>query len=608
MPYLASNIVKNQRISRIHRFFTFKSVFSILFASVMLALILFAIAMVLMTHLLQGTNATTRHQVLASQVTQQVEPLLENLKAARDQHQRLETRYLLALLRRSFSIYSESVDARFGLYNGESRRSIMLMEGLPPILPPEPSRFSQIFLPTDPHKPVQIQTRSPSGYIVLYESNNKSQFSPAFNLITGTLLLLVIMSGMLWFIARTMTWRINQLSRQMTQFGEGNFSARVTPSGNDEISTLANGFNLATQRIESLMNANKLLLAHASHEIRTPITRIRLQVEMMSMLAQTLDKPIQEKIDKRAEAINRDLTGLNDLVESILLVSRLDAGHALDKMATVDLYELIKGEVQHYPQVSFIGQHVSIVGQSSLLTHLIRNLLDNAHLHGTSPVSVALYAIDSLGHQLDLPLFTAKIAQGDKVETLELLTENLENKVENTLEPNLEITCDDTPTSFSPACTPYRPCHFWQDFNLVDNLGETTPDFTQWQFSLITQNPVATVAPTESHSVKKESTKDKLKSKAMIFARKKTDKPLSEPLIYNRIRIAVIDQGEGIALDKREEIFGPFVRLKQEKKGSGLGLSLVSQIVAAHHGKIITDTLDGHTRFLVTLPVEQKLF
>ena len=94
----------------------------------------------------------------------------------------------------------------------------------------------------------------------------------------------------------------------------------------------------------------------------------------------------------------------------------------------------------------------------------------------------------------------------------------------------------------------------------------------------------------------------------MIFARKKTDKPLSEPLIYNRIRIAVIDQGEGIALDKREEIFGPFVRLKQEKKGSGLGLSLVSQIVAAHHGKIITDTLDGHTRFLVTLPVEQKLF
>lgn len=67
--------------------------------------------------------------------------------------------------------------------------------------------------------------------------------------------------------------------------------------------------------------------------------------------------------------------------------------------------------------------------------------------------------------------------------------------------------------------------------------------------------------------------------------------------------LAVIDEGQGIPEAKREEIFSPFVRLQQKKKGSGLGLSLVSQIVTAHQGRITTDTINGYTRFLVVLPV-----
>jgi nitrogen-specific signal transduction histidine kinase len=68
--------------------------------------------------------------------------------------------------------------------------------------------------------------------------------------------------------------------------------------------------------------------------------------------------------------------------------------------------------------------------------------------------------------------------------------------------------------------------------------------------------------------------------------------------------LAVIDEGDGIPENKREEVFSPFVRLQQKNKGSGLGLSLVSQIVTAHQGRITTDTINGHTRFLVVLPVK----
>lgn len=540
----------------------------------MLALVIFAGAMVVLSHLVHHTSANTRHQVIANQVTQQLDPLLAELRTAQDQQKNLETRYLLALVRRSFNIYSDSLNAKFGLYDGKSGEAIMIMRGLPTTLPPNPPFFSSLFPRDDPKHPTEIQVNSQSGYVLLYQSklSNRRAISPAINLLTGTLLLLLIMSGMLWMIARTMTWRINQLSRQITQLGDGDFSARVTPVGNDEITILARGFNQTAERIETLMNANKLLLAHASHEIRTPITRIRLQVEMMTMLASQFDKTIQDKVQKRADAINRDLTGLNDLVESILLVSRMDAGHAIEKVEDVDLYELIKNEIQHYPQASFAGSHIIIQGQAKLLTHLVRNLLDNAHLHGVPPVSVQLYAIDDAGNQLAI----------DVLPTIQESTKDTHAEKHN-----------DTQKDKVALPVPIK---------------DTTSDLTDGDGITVDAEMSSTNSPAATDTADSEATSSKLanksKNKPSIFSRKKSD--IVHLPEFHQVCIAVIDQGTGIPEDKRTDIFSPFVRLQQEKKGSGLGLSLVAQIVKAHGGSIITDTLDGHTRFLVTLPITQS--
>lgn len=540
----------------------------------MLALVIFAGAMVILSHLVHDTSANTRHQVIASQVTQQLDPLLVELRTAQNQQKNLETRYLLALVRRSFNIYSDSLNAKFGLYDSKSGEAIMIMRGLPATLPPNPPFFSSLFPRDDPKHPTEIQVNSQSGYVLLYQSklSNRRAISPAINLLTGTLLLLLIMSGMLWMIARTMTWRINQLSRQITQLGDGDFSARVTPVGNDEITILARGFNQTAERIETLMNANKLLLAHASHEIRTPITRIRLQVEMMTMLASHFDKTIQDKVQKRADAINRDLTGLNDLVESILLVSRMDAGHAIEKVEDVDLYELIKNEIQHYPQASFTGGHIIIQGQAKLLTHLVRNLLDNAHLHGVPPVSVQLYAIDDAGNQLAI----------DALPTIQESTKDTDTQ------KHIDAQKDKIALPAPIKDTTSDPTN-GDDITLDAEIPSTN-------------SPAATVtADSEANSSKLTN---KPKNKSSIFSRKKSD--IVHLPEFHQVCIAVIDQGTGIPKDKRTDIFSPFVRLQQEKKGSGLGLSLVAQIVKAHGGSIITDTVHGHTRFLVTLPITQS--
>ena len=707
----------------------FRSVFAKLFASVMLALILFAVAMVLLTQLVHDKDAGIRSEVLATQILGQIDPFLHELNIAVSKDNRLQSRFMLAVVKKSFDIFDESLQAKMGLYDNEGR---LLMQtdnsDLPLELPAPPSLLSRVFpsfAETSPTK--QAQVYSGTGYTLLYESRlppKKPVLSAALNLFTGTLLLLLIMAGVLWWIARTITWRINQLSQQMTQLGDGDFTVRVNARGNDEIASLARGFNQAAQKIEHLIDANNLLLAHASHELRTPITRIRLQIEMMDMLAGALPTDTKEKFDKRAQAINRDLSGLNDLVESILLVSRLDAGHALQQVEHLDLYDLVNQERQHYPEATLIGEHIVIDGQASMLTHLIRNLLTNAMLHGEPPVTVLLYGVQTIDEANDIPDFLLqtvlcssfvdynsldfdsydgvssddnqleshslnehtlpdlddsvgaanhkpKVENGEHLITLPApdIYKNGENVVidadvssdssvdsvsDTGINNNINTDGDSLDTNITPKSDQIEPIiandesETTIETSLKANYHSFTTELTDkikkvvWravpnnkQLSAIdsdktvknTLESKSIDITTENETIKNENNINKtdvitIKEDAKIGTKengetltptrkeslfskhlKKTKAEPTRPLPKYAV-LAVIDEGDGIPENKREEVFSPFVRLQQKNKGSGLGLSLVSQIVTAHQGRITTDTINGHTRFLVVLPVK----
>ena len=139
-------------------------------------------------------------------------------------------------------------------------------------------------------------------------------------------------------------------------------------------------------------------------------------------------------------------------------------------------------------------------------------------------------------------------------------------------------------------------------------IKDTTSDLTDGDGITLDAEMSSTNSPAATDTADSEATSSKLtnksKNKSSIFSRKKSD--IVHLPEFHQVCIAVIDQGTGIPEDKRSDIFSPFVRLQQEKKGSGLGLSLVAQIVKAHGGRIITDTVHGHTRFLVTLPITQS--
>jgi signal transduction histidine kinase len=179
-------------------------------------------------------------------------------------------------------------------------------------------------------------------------------------------------------VVRRATRRLERLQAGVEALGAGDLAARVSVEGRDEVAALASSFNRSAERIERLVGAHKSLLANASHELRSPLARIRMAVEMLKADARP---------ELRAE-LERDIAELDALVDEILLASRLDAGPELEAREDVDLLALAAEECARV-DAALDGEPVTVRGDPRLLRRMIRNLLENARRYGAgSPIEV----------------------------------------------------------------------------------------------------------------------------------------------------------------------------------------------------------------------------
>lgn len=192
-------------------------------------------------------------------------------------------------------------------------------------------------------------------------------------------------------IIRRLTQRLEGLQRGVERWGSGDLSARVAVQGSDEVAFLAERFNHAAERIETLMESQKALLAshksllaNASHELRSPLARIRMGLELMGEGAGS---------SQRAE-ISRSISELDQLIDEILLASRLDARQAdAEPFETVDLTGLAAEEcarVQAELGTATQTESLTLQGSARLLRRLIRNLLENARRYSNGEISLEL--------------------------------------------------------------------------------------------------------------------------------------------------------------------------------------------------------------------------
>jgi two-component system OmpR family sensor kinase len=185
-------------------------------------------------------------------------------------------------------------------------------------------------------------------------------------------------------IIRRLTQRLDDLRRGVERWGEGDLSVRIKESGSDELAFLAQRFNHAAERVETLVKSHKSLLANASHELRSPLARIRMGMELIGT----------EASPSFQQEIRRNIGELDQLIDEILLASRLDARETdMGTIETVDLTGLVAEECARAgAELVPIGDGKALVveGVPRLLRRAVRNLLENARRYSDGPVTAEL--------------------------------------------------------------------------------------------------------------------------------------------------------------------------------------------------------------------------
>lgn len=101
------------------------------------------------------------------------------------------------------------------------------------------------------------------------------------SLVVVLVLLFFAVAAGAWPAVRRLTRRLKALQHGVENFGAGNLGQRVEVSGRDEVAAVAASFNQAAGRIEALVQSHRSLLANASHELRSPLARMKMAVSML---------------------------------------------------------------------------------------------------------------------------------------------------------------------------------------------------------------------------------------------------------------------------------------------------------------------------------------
>ncbi|MFN2427080.1 MAG: sensor histidine kinase [Candidatus Binatia bacterium] len=221
----------------------------------------------------------------------------------------------------------------------------------------------------------------PDGRKLLADHSGRRRHKPF-----GAILMIAMLAGLLALaalpVARRLTRRLERLRAGVDELGGGDLRARVGVEGRDEIADLARSFNRAAERIERLVHAQKEALATASHELRSPLARMRVAIELLG---------VDTRPDVRAR-IAADIDELDELIGEILLTSRLEASPVVERRDEVDLLALAAEEGARVG-ADVGGAAVAVRGDARLLRRLVRNLFENARRYGAgSAIEAEVFA------------------------------------------------------------------------------------------------------------------------------------------------------------------------------------------------------------------------
>ncbi|MFT4726210.1 MAG: signal transduction histidine kinase [Granulosicoccus sp.] len=185
--------------------------------------------------------------------------------------------------------------------------------------------------------------------------------------------------------------RLHRLATAAKQFGEGELYQRISTHSRSQLYDIESEFNRMAQRIQDLVGDNKLLSSAVSHDLRTPLARLRFGVDALS---EQVSEPIQEDYILR---ISHDLTLMEELVEVLLEFAQLDQRLNQMPLEQVSLIELLEECVQgcqtgtrHRVNLNVSCVEVQLLAEPRYLKMMFNNVLNNAVKFALSEIQITV--------------------------------------------------------------------------------------------------------------------------------------------------------------------------------------------------------------------------
>jgi signal transduction histidine kinase len=200
----------------------------------------------------------------------------------------------------------------------------------------------------------------------------------------GVLALTALTAGINWRVSGRFMKAVEMMRVQMSKLSMNNLSAPFGQPRQQEIAVLADTANKALDRLEKASRQERQFASEASHELRTPVTSLRIQLEEALLYPDDVDP--RETIHTALSATDR----LGQIINDLLALARLRADPASSE--TIDLGKLVTQEAAARPQgvpvVAHAADKVPVRGRRMQLIRVITNLLDNAQRHAKSRVEI----------------------------------------------------------------------------------------------------------------------------------------------------------------------------------------------------------------------------
>jgi signal transduction histidine kinase len=220
----------------------------------------------------------------------------------------------------------------------------------------------------------------------------------------------VLLAGIVGFLfSGTITRRLTALREATERLSEGDLTARADEKpGAPELRSVSKSFNLMAERLQTLLNQQKAFAADASHQLRTPLTALKLRLEMARDLLETDPAAASTRLAAAEAEVDR----MGNIIEGLLMLSRTEASSA--PVVTVDLAEIARERATQWEplaeesgvRIRYEGPaHALVQAVSTAAEQIIDNYVDNALTQSPSGseiiVRVAPDGADTTVHVLD---------------------------------------------------------------------------------------------------------------------------------------------------------------------------------------------------------------